>query len=137
MNCHGAGSRIIENGKESIAPPAVSDGLHSNDVPNWITAVRSVPYTDMFASGSADGFIKLWKLSDSKKSFTLFNCIPAVGFCNDMTFFTDKDWDQPNDKRKYLYLAVALGQEHRLGRWWKVKNGKNQALLFKLGVAIN
>ena len=33
----------------------------------------------------------------------------------------------------HLHLAVALGQEHRLGRWWRMKGVKNQLKVISLG----
>ena len=45
---------------------------------------------------------------------------------------TDKHRESEKSKAKVLYLAVGLGQEHRLGRWWKVKGAKNQVRIIKL-----
>lgn len=87
----------------------------------------------MFASGSADGFIRLWKLSESKKSFTLINSIPVVGFVNSMSFFNSKSVDD----KMHLCLGIAVGQEHRLGRWWRIKDSNNEARVYELGTAIN
>lgn len=35
--------------------------------PRWITALRTVPYTDIILSGSWDGYIRVWKLSEDRK----------------------------------------------------------------------
>jgi ribosomal RNA-processing protein 9 len=48
------------------------------DRPRWITAVAALPYTDLFASGSWDGNVKLWQLSDDKRSFSLYTTIAMV-----------------------------------------------------------
>lgn len=71
LNAHGAGSKFRINGE-------VSQSEQTEEGCSWITALAAVPYTDLFASGSADGFIKLWKLSDSKKSFVLLNSVSIV-----------------------------------------------------------
>jgi hypothetical protein len=33
-----------------------------------------------------------------------------------------------------LYLGVGIGQEHRLGRWWRLKGVKNQIMIINLGI---
>lgn len=174
LQCHGIGAPILVNGqvqsmKQEDLP---SPGNQSNDtVCNWITSLATVKYSDMFASGSADGYIRLWKISDTKKSFTLINCIPAKGFVNSMTFFEGPSLSTPQDtsanesapdnessllegrtaiakriiekgknsiskKAKELYIAAALGQEHRLGRWWRMKSAKNQVMVLSLGPVV-
>lgn len=35
--------------------------------PRWITALRTLPYSDVILSGSWDGHVRLWKLSDDKR----------------------------------------------------------------------
>lgn len=41
--------------------------------PRWITALKTVPYSDLILSGSWDGYIRVWRLSEDKK------CLEAVG----------------------------------------------------------
>ena len=90
----------------------------------WVTALSCVAHSDLFASGSGDGFVKLWKLSDSKKSFSLLLSWPVEGFVNSLQFFYISN---------ILYLAIGIGQEHRLGRWWRYKNAKNHVKVIRLG----
>ncbi|KAI1106113.1 WD40 repeat-like protein [Jackrogersella minutella] len=35
--------------------------------PRWITALRTLPYSDLILSGSWDGYVRVWRLSDDKK----------------------------------------------------------------------
>ncbi|KAI5862834.1 WD40 repeat-like protein [Durotheca rogersii] len=35
--------------------------------PRWITALRTLPYSDLILSGSWDGYVRAWKLSEDKK----------------------------------------------------------------------
>ncbi|KAI0167064.1 WD40 repeat-like protein [Hypoxylon sp. FL1284] len=35
--------------------------------PRWITALRTLPYSDLVLSGSWDGYVRAWRLSDDKK----------------------------------------------------------------------
>ncbi|KAJ3065076.1 pre-rRNA processing protein [Podochytrium sp. JEL0797] len=134
---------------------------------NWITSLAVVRYSDLFASGSCDGFVRLWKLAADKKSFHEILAVPVVGFVNSLRFFeapplevgggdkmegvvVEKEAEvelfgaakKREAARKkaalvkpanVLYLAVATGQEHRLGRWWRMKEAKNQLKVITLG----
>ena len=44
-----------------------------------------------------------------------------AGFVNGLKFSSDG-----------LFLAAAIGQEHRLGRWWRLKAAKNALCLISL-----
>jgi ribosomal RNA-processing protein 9 len=47
---------------------------------NWIISLTVVRYSDMFASGSCDGFVRLWKLQENKRAFSLLTSIPMVRY---------------------------------------------------------
>ncbi|KAM3964539.1 LOW QUALITY PROTEIN: U3 small nuclear riboprotein factor 55K [Aphomia sociella] len=89
-----------------------------NDVPRWITSLATLLNSDVFASGSYDNSIRLWKVCDMyRKVLPLFS-IEVNGFVNSMQFTGDG---------KHLYVAV--GQEHKGGRWFKLASGKNGLLV--------
>ncbi|KAJ3271966.1 hypothetical protein HDV01_006100, partial [Terramyces sp. JEL0728] len=94
-------------------------------------------------------------LSDTKKSFSLLNSVPMKGFINSMAFFeapesiqaevqnkaTSRAEEIKNKARlsgiiksaqKKVCLAVAVGQEHKFGRWWRIKEAKNQCHIITL-----
>ena len=141
--------------------------------PRPITALAAVPYSDIFFSGSYDGYVRVWRISSDKKRIEPTGQLgapqdpapamksavveertetaisskmitaspipieanpPARGVVNGISVF------EAGEKRNvmgggvagdYLYVAVALGKEMRLGRWLKVP-GKNGAVLFKV-----
>jgi ribosomal RNA-processing protein 9 len=127
---------------------------------NWITALAALPYSDLFASGSSDGFIKLWQVDPSFKSFSLITSIPVKGFINDLRLVeVSQDLDsvapiattaaqrreaarqkmdmaQQIPDAPILHLMVAVGHEHRFGRWFKVKGAKNHVSHLILGPII-
>lgn len=72
-------------------------------------------------SGSCDGSIKIWKLGDNYREITLLFEVAIPGFVNSLTF--------TNDGTK---LIAAIGQEHRLGRWWRIKDAKNSIVIVPL-----
>ncbi|KAI8923192.1 WD40-repeat-containing domain protein [Entophlyctis helioformis] len=165
LKAHGPAARVLVNGHES---PSTAAGAAGADGCAWITALACVPFSDLFASGSADGHVRLWKISDTKKSFSLLNCIPVTGFVNSLSFFeaplataaANETLTRGEDaaslgaaetsavvarikakeraKRafegvpKVVHLAMGTGQEHRLGRWWRMKEAKNQVVVVAL-----
>ncbi|GIY16177.1 u3 small nucleolar RNA-interacting protein 2 [Caerostris extrusa] len=86
---------------------------------NWIISLTTLPNTDLVASGSKDGFIRLWKRDDNKHSLVLISRIPVIGFVNSLKFSLSGK-----------YLVAGIGQEHRLGRWWRMKEAKNSIVLY-------
>lgn len=89
-----------------------------NEVPRWITSLATVLNSDVFASGSYDDNIRLWKVCESyRKVLPLFS-IAANGFVNSMQFTSDGQT-----------LYAGLGQEHKNGRWWRYASYKNGVLV--------
>jgi len=94
----------------------------------WITAVAACRRTDLIATGSNDGFVRLWSLQRSVSSSSssssvnsmglpklkLEKQIPIKGFINGLSFSSNGDM-----------LVIGVGQEHRLGRWQRALGAKN------------
>ena len=195
LKCHGPGASILLNGQEAKASMDTMTGSTDpscDTVCSWITALAAIKYSDLFISGSADGYLRLWKLSHTKKSFTLVNCVPVDGFINDLVLFhapslslynsrdgtsneisggvggemvvvkdtaaaapeeekesrsgvaqriLEKEKQAQLAKRRVdrmkpeVYVAAAVGMEHRLGRWWRMKGVKNSVHVLSLGPA--
>jgi len=110
--------------KKPLCSVAAAHGVSSeNNQPNWISAVAALQNSDLVASGSLDGSIRLWKCGDGFRSLTPLMAVNAPGFINTLQFTAD-------GKR----LIAGVGQEHRLGRWWKFQPNKvkNQILVIPL-----
>ena len=129
-------------------------GFDSKSVPGhpqarWITALVAIPYSDLILSGSWDGCLRVWKVSKDKKGIEAVgtlgsqndsasekllrdetgapkDILSARGVINNIAFLEHGDRD-----RETLFVVAALGTEHRLGRWKKLK-GKNGAVLFEI-----
>ena len=72
-------------------------------------------------TGSRNGNISLWKCGESFRSLQpLFN-IKISGFINSLVFTPDG-----------RFLIAAVGQEHRLGRWWRIPEAKNSVVIIPL-----
>ncbi|KAJ3188476.1 pre-rRNA processing protein [Irineochytrium annulatum] len=76
---------------------------------NWITALGSVRYANVFASGSADGFVRLWKVQADKRSFSALTTIPISGFVNALRFFEGPPLDS-------VYADEQLGSAKSLNQ---------------------
>ncbi|KAH8650912.1 WD40-repeat-containing domain protein [Tricladium varicosporioides] len=125
--------------------------------PRWITALASLPYSDVIISGSWDGYVRVWRVSGDKKK--LESCgvlgspsatsaslslaigtshitdveeerdgnLSAKGMINDISIFERGDRGKDG-----LCVVVAVGKEHRLGRWKKVAGGRNGGVVFEI-----
>lgn len=71
-------------------------------------------HTDLVASGSCDGFVRLWKCGPNHSSLTEISQIPVKGFVNALAFSSSGS-----------FLLAAVGQEHRLGRWTRLGDARN------------
>ncbi|POS81055.1 ribosomal RNA-processing protein 9 [Diaporthe helianthi] len=171
--------------------------------PRWITALRTVPYSDLILSGSWDGYVRVWKLSEDKRRLERVGVLGATSdehgnvlshnpqpqFPNQAPLLTNGDAgeedepkvngnnsspsqevarrkaaeEQDEEKEKSaspspdsalglvkgvindistfergdrgrdgLCVVIALGKEHRLGRWKKLQGGRNGAMVFEV-----
>ncbi|EMD37163.1 hypothetical protein CERSUDRAFT_115074 [Gelatoporia subvermispora B] len=138
--------------KKPVFTQALAHGLDESHVetedvpvvrkPRWITALGALPYSDLFASGSWDGEIRLWKLDSKLKSFALIGSIPVLGVINALQFIsapsdftqnapwaappnTDEPSSQPAAVRRTkvnsVLMIAGVGKEPRLGRWVQKK----------------
>ncbi|KAL9122334.1 MAG: hypothetical protein Q9187_001107 [Circinaria calcarea] len=128
--------------------------------PRWITALATVPYSDLIISGSWDGWIRVWKVSEDKRRI---EAVGEVGKVDDVDgtghapmadgngktgvgsvdtgveekqlirgFINDISVLERGDRGKDgLCVVAALGTEHRLGRWKKM-SGKNGAVVLEV-----
>ncbi|KAK2591358.1 pre-rRNA processing protein [Conoideocrella luteorostrata] len=122
--------------------------------PRWITALRTIPYSDIILSGSWDGHIRVWKLTEDKKKIEHIGILgdfaddydndsvedvpnshgtadskrPIPGIINDITVF--ERGDRGHDG---LCVVAAVAQEHRFGRWKVCKGGvRNGGIIFEV-----
>ncbi|KAK7966113.1 rRNA processing protein RRP9 [Apiospora aurea] len=125
----------------------------SPEQPRWITALRTLPYSDVILSGSWDGCVRLWRLSEDKRQIEPVGVLGqpfgveseegevrvngnhsdenepwfVKGVVNDISLF-----ERGHRGADGLCVVAAVGKEHRLGRWKTVKGGKNGAVVFEI-----
>lgn len=107
--------------KKPLCTVSLSHGVAGNGEPNWVVSITSLINTDLIASGSSDGFIKLWKCGENYRTLEAVMNVPFVGFVNCLSFTPDGN-----------YLIAGIGQEHRLGRWWRIKEARNSIVIIPL-----
>ena len=136
--------------------------------PRWITALVTVPYSDLILSGSWDGWVRVWRVSADKKRIERVGVLgqsakgpnpvdntdvgdmgpstereqedvglsnneedeglgPVRGIVNDIELF-----ERGERGKEGLCVVVAMGREHRLGRWKRMVDGKNGAVVFEV-----
>ena len=86
-----------------------------------ISAVAALQYTDLVASGSNDGFIRLWKCGKDNSRLTEVVQVPVVGFVNALAF-----------SGSGKFLVAAVGQENRLGRWQRSPEARNSIVIISI-----
>ncbi|KAH8271639.1 hypothetical protein KR018_011832 [Drosophila ironensis] len=133
--------------KKPICTTQLAHGLGDNSVANWITAIAVVVNTDLVATGSlhfrrtpdwlvailynllshfagsCDGFVRLWQSNPNARKLQEIQAVPIAGFINGLAFNADG-----------TKLFVAVGQEHRLGRWWRIKEAKNHIVVVDIKI---
>jgi len=134
--------------------------------PRWITALRAIPYSDVVISGSWDGYVRIWQLSDDKKKLKAVGTLGGgVTGESSVTRTNGENGGKPDDNdppeqgedegaqggttirgvvndiavfergdrgKDGLCVVVAVGKEHRLGRWMTVPKARNGAVVFEV-----
>lgn len=138
------------------ADPENDVSVFREEQPRWITALRAIPFTNIIISGSWDGQIRAWKISEDKrrleplgpigckaKTITRFTedgeaetvsvdeevsseSTTVRGVINDLAIFERGDRGQDG-----ISIVAAIGKEHRLGRWYSLP-GRNYSMLFNI-----
>uniref|UniRef100_A0A665TIU2 U3 small nucleolar RNA-interacting protein 2 n=1 Tax=Echeneis naucrates TaxID=173247 RepID=A0A665TIU2_ECHNA len=105
------------NKKKPLSTVRQAHGCHGDaelQQPHWVASVAALHNSDTVASGSHNSQVQLWKCTQNYRGLEpLFN-VPVSGFVNSLKFSNSGQ-----------FLAAGVGQEHRLGRWWRLKEAKN------------
>lgn len=146
--CHGMEPALTA--AEASAEKCPTEDIVPARQPRGITALVTVPYSDVILTGSWDGHIRMWRISPDKKKIEaigvlgheISQAMPATsssppdaistikpvarGIVNDLVVFERGDRGKDG-----LCVVAALGKEHRLGSWKRLQ-GKNGALVFEV-----
>ena len=135
---------------EEASADAEPDARVPEGQPRWITALATVPYSDVVLSGSWDGQVRVWRVSQDRKKLESMGVVGRAhgdvgdekmagvevrgsqgkktvwGIVNDLSVFERGDRGKDG-----LCVVAALGTEHRLGRW-KRAYGSNRPIVFEV-----
>ncbi|KAI7945135.1 hypothetical protein MJO28_010830 [Puccinia striiformis f. sp. tritici] len=129
----------LAHGSEAITVTGTTDEIINQ--PRWVTSIYCIPYSDLFISGSWDGLVKIWRLikgdrgsSDIKKFEPVGQInvgLQSPGFVNSLhaIIIAQDDPKTQTVPLNKLLICTGLGQEHRLGRWKKLRQAKNLCLI--------
>ncbi|KAH3682621.1 hypothetical protein WICPIJ_006410 [Wickerhamomyces pijperi] len=122
---HGLSATMADTSASGEASEELRKLQVPKPLPYWITALHSVPYSDIFFSGSWDGSIRLWKLHENMRSF---ECIKKFEGVKGLVTRIDVCEQGKHGKESFRVVA-SVSKEHRLGRWCDVgKNGVRNSL---------
>ncbi|XP_029455381.1 U3 small nucleolar RNA-interacting protein 2 [Rhinatrema bivittatum] len=110
--------------KKPLATVKQAHGIHGAlglQQPCWISSVSAMLNSDVVATGSHDSSIRLWHCGEGFRSLKALFDVPLIGFVNSLKFSSTGD-----------FLVAGVGQEHRLGRWWCIKEAKNAVYIVPL-----
>jgi len=106
-------------------PLALVEACHGrdpvNNTPHWVSALTTLYNSDLVVTGSRDGQIRIWSVGEAFKSITQIGSIKVEGFVNSLSVGCEG-----------RLIVAGLGQEHRLGRWWREKDAKNRIGIYSL-----
>ena len=114
------------NRKRPIAKKAAAHGTAPWGGPCWVSALASLPYSDVAISGSCDGHVRFWGCDDEARQMSEVASVALPGFVNGLAL-----------SKSGKLLGAALGQEHRLGRWFKLPEAKNGLAIVRLPKALH
>ncbi|XP_003358503.1 U3 small nucleolar RNA-interacting protein 2 [Sus scrofa] len=110
--------------KRPLALQREAHGLRGEqglEQPFWVSSVAALLNTDLIATGSHNNSVRLWQCGEGFRQLDLLCDIPLVGFINSLKFSSAGD-----------FLVAGVGQEHRLGRWWRIKEARNSVCIIPL-----
>lgn len=117
--------------------------------PRWITALKTIPYSDIILSGSWDGHIRVWKLSEDKRKIEPLGTLSEskdssdTAAVNGVTSATTSIQGIVNDLAIFergerglngICVVAAVSREHRFGRWklGDKQKGRNGGVIFEV-----
>jgi ribosomal RNA-processing protein 9 len=101
--------------KNPLCSLSAAHGLEAG-TPRWIASLASLGSSGTFASGSYDGFVRIWSTMNNK--IKSVGEVPAEGFVNGLAFSS-------------RLIVTGCSREPRLGRWITLKQCRNKISIFR------
>jgi ribosomal RNA-processing protein 9 len=133
--------------EETSAEENPNPVIPGRPMPRWITALATIPLADLVLSGSWDGYVRAWRISDDRRRLERCGILGQIddeetetgeisseegrhqiarGVVNDIAVF-----ERGERGKDGVCVVAATGKEHRLAKWKKHK-GRNGAVVFEV-----
>ena len=99
---------------------------------SWISSIAAVRNTDLVASGSAEGIIRLWKVAKAEGVDVKRKQKISMESLDEQNIAIDGVINGLDFSRNGRVLAAAVGRDQRLGRWTSSPKAKNGLLIASL-----
>lgn len=93
--------------------------LNQSGNPNWVCSLATIKMSNIVASGSTDGFVRIWSANAEDRKLVPLCQVAAPGCVNALAV-------SPR------LLVAGCGKEHKYGRWWNLKGGLNKLRIVRL-----
>ncbi|KAL1407030.1 pre-rRNA processing protein [Vanrija albida] len=108
-------SKVLAHGTDTDGHNSLVESSKT-PAPRWVTALAALRGTNLFASGSWDGWVRLWVMDAELRTFKPAGEFELGGFINALQILQLDDG---------IVIAAAVGREPRLGRWISLKSARN------------
>lgn len=85
---------------------------------NWVSSVASIKMSNIVATGSNDGFVRLWNANAEERVLAPVVEVPMAGCVNALALTP-------------RLLVAGCGREHKYGRWWTLKGSLNKLRILR------
>ena len=145
---------------EASAETNPDESVIAEPQPRWITALATLPFSNIIISGSWDGHIRAWKVSEDKRRIeplgrlgkdgvsegALTNGLPdgldGLMHGGEQHIHSNEGplrgvindiavYEKGEKGKDGLGIAIITGKEHRLGRWLTV-DGRNSGAIYEM-----
>lgn len=149
---------LAQASAEQDPDPTLDEKGRGGKQPRWITALAAIPFSDVVISGSWDGYLRVWKISQDRRRIEALgavgvvdsgvNGIPTLESSTAESTVNGIAASENNRShgiinglslaevgergRETILVAAAVGREHRFGRWKQFEDGKNHVVLFEI-----
>lgn len=107
--------------KNPVRTVAAAHGLQGSPgaSANWISSLAAVKMSNVVATGSCDGFVRLWSADADERRLDRIAEVAMPGCVNSLAITP-------------RLLVAGCGREHKFGRWWNLKGNMNKVRIVRL-----
>jgi ribosomal RNA-processing protein 9 len=156
----------LAHGTDQFLKSSTEDSDAKNDPQKpqarWITALATVPYSNLILSGSWDGVLRAWKVSEDKRTIESVGIVGNADYKDihmnglgngDLRSQNGHEHSQENSDSQRLVrglvngmvvfekgdrgndgicIVAVVSKEHRIGKWKKVPKGRCEGIVYEV-----